>query len=399
MGGEMGLRCVGCESDEILREPSSTGDTFYYLWGVSVNARGTPVRGFLLDLIRRKTGATEARLEVWKPGTRPRVLKDYYGSDQFAYYKDRVDLGPITLTTTHAIGHVGDVTFDLRLSLDGHRFPFGNALADLTTVFIDSIPIMASNYGTLSGTLDGIYFASQPFAITTYCVKNVGPSEWNMISIFRPDAMMEIASLKLSDVGDVWGANVYLNAEGEEHKLNDAPFNWASLYVGVGDEDDPLVVFHAEMNNLKASMDVRCTQRFSQFAYLEKEGSTQIRTTVFGRCTGYAILKHLIHDDVYVDLSTTHALLESKGYILYGESDPVRVGGDGADDTSTTSDPFAPGVIIGTALGIACVVMASLAGIVYVRRRRRRSVLGGAYCVVDAQVAPILSRLLSVRRS
>jgi len=271
---------------------------FWYSWASDGK------NGFLMDLIKRPD-ELELRLEIYNSSTTPSVNKQYLSLDQFSDNGTIVTMGPMTISPTSVQGTVNNIPINVIFSLSSRQMKFCPAWIE--SLLNGAIPDVESTYGTLvKGFVGPVTYQNLPIAYTTYPVK-IGLSllQWAMISALNfvgTDLQVEMVATYLVDL---WLSSVYIHYQGADYYLNE-PFLFESSVDHTGEIQNDVRLFGVQISTFSISGSVECSAPVSQFALLEKEGTTQIMTTVFGTCVA------VINGNTYKTGPT--ALLETKFY-------------------------------------------------------------------------------------
>ncbi|HWC77485.1 MAG TPA: hypothetical protein VG778_08480 [Blastocatellia bacterium] len=253
-------------------------NSFWYIYATD----GT--NGFLLDLIKRPAEAV-ARLAVYENGKAPTVVHERLGLDQFSSGNGdlNVRLGPLKLGPNGCQGKLGNIDLDVLSTLDRGNITFVPAWLHK---LLSYVPYFSSHYGTLlRGKCQQAEYAGLPFVYSTYQVGDIARSKWFIISASQfkdSDLSFEISA---SRIAGIWGASAYVFYQGREYKLN-SPI--ASLFTfrtrSAGEIAGEERIFDVSIRSPLIRMDVKARAPLSDFARLEKEGETEIHTTLFGDC-------------------------------------------------------------------------------------------------------------------
>jgi hypothetical protein len=296
---------------------------FWYMWG------STGSEGFLLDMIKQPD-QLELRLDLYNAsatpgGTQPPAVVTREFLPLSAYRESAggtVTMGPLTLTPTSCVGTVGGITVNLSFALGDTEMHFVPAALEKRSdgLLIDVV----SRYGHLLGGRvgNGRYSGDLklPTVLTTYPIKaGIDVWRWAMISALSfegTDLQVEIMATRIAGI---WLATAYVLFDGKVHKVDD-PFLLGARMPKRGDIIGDDRVFTAEIKVARAlELTVSCSAPRAYFAMLDKEGSTEIHTTVLGACN--AADAHSGRKDMV----SKSALLEVKGG---GDSDDDDGAGD-----------------------------------------------------------------------
>jgi hypothetical protein len=260
-------------------------NSFWYIYATN----GT--NGFLFDLIKRPAEAV-ARLAVYSNGQPPTVLREKLALDQFTADDDslNVKLGPLTLGPNGCRGKLGKIDLDLLSTLDNRSITF---LPRWLHRLLSYVPYFSSHYGTLlEGKCQQTSYKNLPLVYSTYQVGDIARARWFIISANQfkdTDLALEISA---SRIAGIWGASAYVRYQGKDYKLNSpltSLFTFRTRSAGqiVGQER----VFDVSIRSPAIRMDVKAKAPISEFALLEREGSTEINTTLFGDCEAEVTLR------------------------------------------------------------------------------------------------------------
>jgi hypothetical protein len=260
-------------------------NSFWYIYATN----GTD--GFLLDLIKRPSEAV-ARLALYSDGRPPTVLREKVDLDQFAVDSDslNVKLGPLSLGPNGCRGKLGKINLDLVSTLDNGSITF---LPHWLHSLLSYVPYFSSHYGTLlEGKCQETPYKNLPLVYSTYEVGDIARSKWFIISASQfkdSDLAFEISA---SRIAGIWGASAYIRWQNQEYKLN-SPL--ASLFTfrtrSAGEVSGQERVFDVAIRSPLIRMDIRAAAPVDDFAVLEKEGQTEIHTTLFGDCDAEVTLR------------------------------------------------------------------------------------------------------------
>ena len=260
-------------------------NSFWYIYATN----GT--NGFLFDMIKRPAEAV-ARLAVYSNDKPPTVLRERLDLDQFTSDGEslNVTLGPFTLGPNGCRGKLGQIDLDLLSTLDNRSITF---LPRWLHKLLSYVPYISSHYGTLlEGKCQQTPYRNLPLVYSTYQVGNIERAKWFIISAAQfadTDLAFEISA---SRIAGIWGASAYVRYQGKEYRLNSpiaSLFTFRTRNAGeiVGQER----VFDVSVRSPAIRMDVRAKAPISDFALLEKEGQTEINTTLFGDCEAEVTLR------------------------------------------------------------------------------------------------------------
>lgn len=264
---------------------------FWYVWGSDGQT------GFLLDLIKRpdeyysffKNFNTniiffkfrlELRLEIYNISSSPNVYKQYLSLDQFSQTGSDVTMGPLFLSPSLMKGKLNDINLSGIFSLDNTRhMVFCPAWIEESVD--EMIPDVQSTYGLLKQANVGpATLQNVPMAYTTYPVKmGLSLLQWTMISALT----FQGTDLQIEMVASFWISSVYVYYQGQNYYLNE-PMLFESSLINNGQEENGKRLFGVRFHSWSISGELNCSAPTSQFALLDKEGSTQILTTVLGTC-------------------------------------------------------------------------------------------------------------------
>jgi hypothetical protein len=260
-------------------------NSFWYIYATN------GANGFLFDMIKRPEEAV-ARLAVYSNNEPPTVLREKLGLDQFTSDDAslNVKLGPLTLGPNGCRGKLGRIDLDLLSTLDNRSITF---LPRWLHQLLSYVPYISSHYGTLlEGTCQQTSYRNLPLVYSTYQVGNIARAKWFIISAAQfndTDLAFEISA---SRIAGFWGASAYVRYQGKDYKLNSpltSLFTFRTRSAGeiVGQER----VFDVSIRSPAIRMDVRAKAPISDFAMLEREGQTEINTTLFGDCEAEVTLR------------------------------------------------------------------------------------------------------------
>jgi len=215
-------------------------------------------------------------------------------------------MGPMKLTNSTAIGTVNTTKLNVQFSLNGRSIDYIPEW--IQNDFDGAVPNFQSHFGMISKcTVDGVNILPVPMVYSTYPIK-IGLEfiQWNLISALQfkgTDLQVEVVAMNIENI---WVAVSYIFFEGKEYKLNN-PLLFDTSITKHGEVQNDNRVFAAEIDTLEIGLKISCSAPTSQFALLDKEGLTFIRTTVMGVCTC-----NINGGGIYS--TTTSSLLELKEY-------------------------------------------------------------------------------------
>lgn len=194
-------------------------------------------------------------------------------------------MGPLSLSPSQLSGTLNQIHLSGSFSLNNSRHML--FCPEWIEDELDGmIPNVQSTYGTLlKATVGPIIIQNVPMAFTTYPIK-IGLSllKWAMISALSfqgTDFQVEMVATNF--VEELWVSSVYVHYKGEDYYLNEPMFFESSL-THHGEEQNGKRLFGLKIHSWYISADVECSAPTNQFALLDKEGYTQILTTVLGSC-------------------------------------------------------------------------------------------------------------------
>jgi hypothetical protein len=276
-----GVTTLATNLQQLCLEFQSATD-YWYVWKSQGN------NAFLLDSIRRPD-ELELRLALYAPPAAPQVLKQYLPLSQFSQTGPLdVNFGSVLqLSPTAVKGSVLGTAVSLGFSLSADR---NNTFVptDIDEVFVHLIPNITSEYGALSsGNVAGVSYAPGPFVFTRYTVGITLPVvQWAMISLQQvpnSDLQFEVMALRMLD--DVWSATGYVFYKNQSHGFDD-PFLFETSVDQRGVPSGSNRIFSCKIDDRPGGLRLAatCSAPTLQFAELDIEGSTAIRTSLMGAC-------------------------------------------------------------------------------------------------------------------
>ena len=260
-------------------------NSFWYLYATN----GTD--GFLLDLIRRPPSAV-ARLAVYSATKAPIVLRETLPVDQLQGEDGglNVSMGSLALTPTGCHGRLGGISLDIQTELNGGSIAFVPRWLHNLFGFV---PLFSSHYGRLAGgRCQDVTYGELPLVYSTYQVSNIARSRWYIISASQFEGSDLVFEISASKIAGIWGTSAYIRYLGREYKLN-SPLS--SLFIFRTRHDGEIIdgkrVFDVSIRSPLIRVDVRASAPTSDFVMLEREGTTEINTTVFGDCEAVVTLR------------------------------------------------------------------------------------------------------------
>ena len=197
------------------------------------------------------------------------------------------------LTTSNCKGTVDLIPIQAQFSLAGNKQM--HFLPSWLNVLGKVMPDVYSFYGELSeakvGKLPVMEFV--PMVYSRYVVPiGMGVWQWSMISAHKfteinkfSEADLRVETMFLNVQG-FWIGGAYVFFKGKQYQFNN-PILQQSKLLQSGSTVDALGkrTFAVEIKSvLQVHLKITCEAPETQFALLEREGSTSIRTTVLGSC-------------------------------------------------------------------------------------------------------------------
>ena len=259
---------------------------FWYIWASDSNA------GFLLDLVARPN-TLEIRLASYTASQSPVVTKQYLPLEQLVIGPTSVAFGStISMSSTACDGSDMGIAIDAEYSLNIGSNDFIPPV--LWAALHGLLPQIHSDYGRLqSGKVAGhTYAPSTPLVRTSYTFEYfLHQIQWVMISAMNfTDSQGNPSDLRLEMVAldvekDNFLGSSFMTLAGRTYHLND-PATARSQVTANGTISSGVRKFGVHVTQGK-DLDVlfACSAPVGQFALLEDEGSTRIRSTVMGSCS------------------------------------------------------------------------------------------------------------------
>jgi len=264
---------------------------FWYIW-VS-NGK----QGFLLDLIKAPDHL-ELRLDIYdaSPGVNPVVVRQFLNLTDLSISEDgaNIKMGPVTLTLSSCVGSVGGVDIDV-------SFALSNRSNDFVPAWIENIfppiPDFQSTYGAIdSASCNGTTYApGLPIVYSKYPVRlGIDYWQWCLLSLMsltpasgslgdQDPIQVEIAGTLIADL---WVVTSFVYYEGKQHHFDD-PFLLETRLTSHGQISNDTRVFGATIKGDEGRVDfeINCNAPLDKFAMLDRDGNTEIHTTLLGQCT------------------------------------------------------------------------------------------------------------------
>lgn len=243
----------------------------------------TGSEGFLLDLIVRPDRAV-ARLAVFAASGSSVLRADrplstvVRGEDPHT-----VRLDTIELSARGCRGRLDGIDIDVELRLSRETFEFGPRWVSR---LFGSVPSLSSRYGRLErGTCQGTAYAGLPIVYSTYGVRRIEKSIWLLISALQfpdTDLSIEISAVR---IGSWWAVSAFCRYRGKLYHLNGV---WTALFrsrvkeAGIASHGERRL--HIACRTREITIDILGNAPEEDFVLLEREGNTEVRTTLFGSC-------------------------------------------------------------------------------------------------------------------
>jgi len=282
---------------------------FWYIWASNGQ------QGFLLDLIKAPDHL-ELRLDIYDatPGINPVVIRQFLDLSDFSISEDgmNVTMGPVVLTTSSCSGIVGNIPIDVRFMLSNRS---NNFVPEWIFNSFPEVPDFQSFYGSvISAQVNGTdYQYNLPLVYSKYPINfGIDYWKWCLISIMsltpsgsgQNDLQIEIAGTLIADI---WVVTSFVYSEGKVYQFDD-PFLGETKLTGEGQiVNGTTRIFSATIKNELGSVHllIDCQAPVDKFAMLDKDGNTEIHTTLLGSCEVTDVKKGQTYN-------TNSALLEAK---------------------------------------------------------------------------------------
>jgi len=291
---------------------SDFASDFWYIWASNGN------QGFLLDLIKAPNHL-ELRLDLYDnaAGVNPVVTRQFLNMSDLVISGDgmNVTMGPVSLTSSSCIGSVNQIDIDVLFSLSNRS---NNFVPAWISKDFPEVPDFQSTYGTLSyAMVNGTsYQPNLPLVYSKYPVDfGLNYWKWCLMSIMsltptssdsnedQDPIQVEIAGILLADI---WVVTSFVYYRGTVHHFDD-PFLFETILTNHGEINGTERLFGATIKSDLAGVhfEIDCSAPTNKFAMLDRDGNTEIHTTVLGACT----LTDMKRKGTYLSNS---ALLEAK---------------------------------------------------------------------------------------
>lgn len=277
-----------------------TGVQFWYIW--SSDEKGN---GYLLDLIKRPR-SVHLRLANWSDENLE-LFKSNFTLDQFRSDREgNIQIGPLLLTKNSCKGNVENVKIE---TFNHPSRLYVNMVPNWITSILPILPMIESNYTTLSqdSFVHNIkYSANQPMVYTKYTIPFfIGFWEWSMISAMK----FEGTDLKLEMMGLYfarnWIVQSFIYYKGKSHTFTN-PIYMVNKFNKTGELEGDKRYFIGSIKSNDIHFEIHCESLGKDFILLESEGSTDIYTSLKGKC--------IVEDKFRVERYTSqgNVLLERK---------------------------------------------------------------------------------------
>lgn len=239
-------------------------------------------RGFLLD-----------RIEEFDR-TQLRLLSCTAGSCTIARAESPIDVrragskrealsgSAPSLGETSATSQIPGIEYEIRFALEGESHGFGPAWG---AALMPSVPDFHSRYGRLTqASVLGVSFGDLPLGYSWYSVKNLAEARWILISALEfegTDLRLELAGVRILNS---WMGTVVFRYRGVTHRLNGIRH---ARRVHVSEDaagPNARRTFTAQVSTGKLELEIEARAPLAAFVLLERHGTTEIETTLFGDC-------------------------------------------------------------------------------------------------------------------
>lgn len=312
--GDVGHNCLNLTATKIEVD---------YFWA------SDGANGILLGMVQRPD-ELEIRITTYVAGNAPTMTKEILPLSALSKSKHWIAMGALNMSTSGCTGKINGTNIEFNFEeLQNPRnntflpdeFTNGGPYEEVS----DFVPIVTSQYGNVGvrSSVGALLFTSGiPLVRTHYTIPiGLGIIRWGMVSASQfkgTDLQIEILATPVyltKTLGYI--TPKYVRFEGKEYhqdSLDDIVESANITSAGGLDANQTARTFGATIR-LKTSaltqIDIKlhCSAPVEAFAFLEKEGSTYIHTTVMADCTA-SVSRALQKTVEYVSLGTN--LIEAK---------------------------------------------------------------------------------------
>lgn len=255
---------------------------YWYIY--STNEKG----GFLLDLIKRKD-KSQIRLGLFLRGKNQRIISKFFPLEDFKIQEeDSIDeslrVGEICLTKKRCEGEFEGIRFNLNFSLNGRKAVF---TPEWLNSQIFKFAHFSSEYGKiLKGTFGEQIYDNQPLVFSKYFLRTPAFLKWILVSAAsfkNSDLLIEIVANRLPAL---WTAFGYIYFDGREYPINNVFKNLRRIKVKKAfNRYGEFLVSLLSIKTPEIEAEIEAKANHKDFILLDREGNTDIQTTLLGDCS------------------------------------------------------------------------------------------------------------------